>query len=181
MIKRVTSQRTMEVELPTDAPGSMQRVPGLDYGVLDDLMGYALRRAQNALYLDFYAATEDFGLSPQRFAALVLIDRNPGIRQGLLGQAMGIDRSGALRLVDWLEARHLVLREPSADDARVWGLHLTTPGARTLAAMEHAVRAHDQALIAALGKQGAQLKPLLDALANLAPNTGLVSTTGDKS
>ncbi|MFM2399764.1 MAG: hypothetical protein RL341_1921 [Pseudomonadota bacterium] len=172
MAKRVNSARTVDIELPADAPGSMQRVPGLDYGVLDELMGYALRRAQNALYLDFYAATEDFGLSPQRFAALVLIERNPGIRQGLLGQAMGIDRSGALRLVDWLEARHLAVREPSAEDARVWGLHLTIPGRRTLAAMEHAVRQHDQALVTALGKQGAQLKPLLDALANLAPNTG---------
>jgi DNA-binding MarR family transcriptional regulator len=150
----------------------MQRVPDLDYGVLDELMGYALRRAQNALYLDFYAATEDFGLSPQRFAALVLIDRNPCIRQGVLAQAMGIDRSGALRLVDWLEARCLALRESSREDARVWGLHLTTSGRRTLAAMEKAVLEHDRALITALGRAGTQLKPLLDALANLAPQSG---------
>jgi DNA-binding MarR family transcriptional regulator len=172
MGKRANLAVAVDADLPSRAEGSMQRVPGLDYGVLDALMGYALRRAQNALYLDFYAATEDFGLSPQRFAALVLIDRNPGIRQGVLAQAMGIDRSGALRLVDWLEARHLAAREPSNEDARVWGLHLTTPGRRTLAAMQKTVLQHDRALIAALGKTGAQLKPLLDALANLAPQSG---------
>jgi DNA-binding MarR family transcriptional regulator len=165
VIKKGVVQRIDEDFAP-DANAPMDRVPELDYGVLDTLMGYSLRRAQNALYLDFYAATEDFGLSPQRFAALVLIDSNPGIRQGLLGQAMGIGRSGALRLVDWLEARRLVAREPDAADARIWGLHLTVSGRRTLQAMTKAVQAHDQALVDSLGPEGMRLKVLLDLLAS---------------
>jgi DNA-binding MarR family transcriptional regulator len=158
-------------DLAPEVSSPMQRVPGLDYGVLDTLMGYSLRRAQNALYLDFYAATQDFGLSPQRYAALVLVDCNPGMRQGVLGQAMGIGRSSALRLVDWLEACGLVVRQPDAQDARSWGLHMTAQGRRTLADMTRAVQAHDQALVANLGKQGAQLKPLLDALASASSMT----------
>jgi DNA-binding MarR family transcriptional regulator len=157
---------TADDDLAPDADAPMVRVPGLDYGVLDELMGYSLRRAQNALYLDFYAATEDLGLSPRRFAALTLIDRNPGIRQGVLGQAMGIGRSGALRLADWLEARQLVSRQPDTQDARSWGLYMTQAGGRRLAAMTRAVKMHDERLIAMLGPQGTQLKPLLDALAN---------------
>lgn len=163
------AKRMLQVEqedLTPEVSSPMQPVPGLDYGVLDTLMGYALRRAQNALYLDFYAATQGFGLSPQRFAALVLIDRNPGIRQGLLGQAMGIGRSTALRLVDWLESSNLAVRQPTAQDARSWGLHMTAAGRRILADMTRAVQAHDHALVASLGKQGAQLKPLLEALAS---------------
>ena len=70
--------------------GLMLPVPGVDYGPLDGLLGYALRRAQNALYLDFYRATAAWDVSPQRFAALVLIARNPGLRQGLLAQAQAL-------------------------------------------------------------------------------------------
>ena len=148
--------------------GPMLPVPGLDYGLLDGLLGYALRRAQNALYLDFYRATAEWGISPPRFAALVLIARNPGLRQGLLGQAMGLHRSGALRLTDWLTAQGYVERRDAPDDARAWGLYLTPLGKRLLAKLEAAVATHDRALIQALGDQGPALKAGLERLARVA-------------
>ena len=145
--------------------GLMLPVPGVDYGLLDGLLGYALRRAQNALYLDFYRTTAEWDVSPQRFAALVLISRNPGLRQGLLGQAMGLHRSGALRLTDWLTANGWAERRDAPNDARAWGLYLTPAGRRRLARLEQAVAEHDRALTAALGEQGAALKAGLDRLA----------------
>lgn len=151
---------------PPEAP--LLPVPGLDYGVLDELLGYALRRAQNALYLDFYRATAAFDVSPQRFAALVLVGRNPGMRQGLLAQAMGLHRSGALRLTDWLTGRGWVERRDDAEDARRWGLFLTPAGKRQLAVLERHVRAHDQALMAGLGERAARLKADLERLAAVA-------------
>jgi len=146
----------------------MLPVPGLDYGLLDGLLGYALRRAQNALYLDFYRATAAWGVSPQRFAALVLIARNPGLRQSLLAQAMGLHRSGALRLTDWLTAQGWAERRDAPDDARAWGLHLTPAGKRLLAKLEAAVAEHDRALTEALGDQGPALKAGLERLARAA-------------
>lgn len=143
-------------------------VPGLDYGVLDDLLGYALRRAQNALYLDFHRATAELDVSPQRFAALVLVGRNPGMRQGLLAQAMGLHRSGALRLTDWLTGRGWVERRDDAEDARRWGLFLTAAGRRQLADLERRVRAHDGRLMQALGDRAARLKTDLERLAEVA-------------
>jgi len=145
--------------------GPMLPVPGVDYGPLDSLLGYALRRAQNALYLDFYRATGGQDISPQRYAALVLIARNPGLRQGLLAQAMGLHRSGALRLTDWLTAQGWAERRDAPDDARAWGLYLTPAGKRRLARLEATVTAHDRALLAALGEQGPALKAALDRLA----------------
>jgi DNA-binding MarR family transcriptional regulator len=145
--------------------GLMLPVPGVDYGALDGLLGYALRRAQNALYLDFYRATAEWDVSPQRFAALVLIARNPGMRQGLLGQAMGLHRSGALRLTDWLTAQGWAERRDAPDDARAWGLDLTPAGKRRLVKLEAAVAQHDRALQAALGEQGPALKAGLERLA----------------
>lgn len=151
---------------PPEAP--LLPVPGLDYGVLDDLLGYALRRAQNALYLDFYRATAALDVSPQRFAALVLVGRNPGMRQGLLAQAMGLHRSGALRLTDWLTGRGWVERREDVEDARSWGLHLTATGKRKLTALERLVQAHDARLMAGLGERAAALKADLERLAAIA-------------
>ncbi len=157
---------------PVESPppeGLLLPVPGLNYGVLDELLGYALRRAQNALYLDFYRAVHQNAagsdISPQRFAALVLVGQNPGMRQGLLAQAMGLHRSGALRLTDWLTAQGWAERRDDPADARSWGLHLTAIGRRMLGKLEQVVRAHDQALLLALGERGAGLKSDLERLA----------------
>ena len=150
---------------PADAPeGELRPLPGLRYGVLDALMGYALRRAQNALYLHFQQAVPQTEVSPQRFAALVLVVENPGLRQGLLAQAMGLHRSGGLRLADWLCAQGWVERHDDAQDGRSWTLHPTPAGIAALAQLSAAVQAHDQALLAALGPEGAALKPLLERL-----------------
>lgn len=151
-----------QAELPE---GLLLPVPGLNYGVLDQLLGYALRRAQNALYLDFYRATRGQDVSPQRFAALVLVAENPGMRQGLLAQAMGLHRSGALRLADWLTGRGWVERRDDPADARRWGLVLTPAGKRQLAKLQQAVLAHDRALQHGLGERGAALKTDLERLA----------------
>lgn len=154
--------------LPDAPQAALLPLPGLDYGVLDQLMGYALRRAQNALYLHFHKALgPDAEVSPQRFAALVLVVRNPGLRQGVLAEAMGVHRSGGLRLVDWLHHQGWVRREDDPLDGRSWTLQPTREGRAALARLSAAVQAHDEALVQAMGPQGAQLKPLLDRLAGL--------------
>ncbi|TDP71490.1 MarR family winged helix-turn-helix transcriptional regulator [Roseateles toxinivorans] len=159
-----------------DAPDApLLPVAGLAYGVLDDLLGYALRRAQNALYLDFFRATEAFDVSPQRFAALVLVAENPGLRQGLLAQAMGLHRSGALRLTNWLAQRGWVERRDDPVDARSWGLHLTASGLAQVKALTAVVRAHDAALSQALGKQATGLKQTLEHLALLANASAVIT------
>lgn len=157
----------MKTDRP-DPEGPMLPVPGVDYGPLDGLLGYALRRAQNALYLDFHRATGGQDISPQRYAALVLIASNPGLRQGLLAQAMGLHRSGALRLTDWLTAQGWAERRDAPDDARAWGLYLTAAGRRRLTKLDAAVAEHDRQLLAALGEHGPALKAGLERLASVA-------------
>ena len=144
----------------------MRHLPGLRYGVLDDLLGYALRRAQNALYLDFHAETAAFDISPQRFAAVVLIGENPGLKQGVLAEAMGIDRSGALRLVGWLNERGLAGRARIAGDGRAWGLRLSERGEHIRTALTEVVQRHDRRMMARVGPEATQLKALLERLAN---------------
>jgi len=153
---------------PEAPDGALLPVPGLDYGVLDELLGYSLRRAQSALYLDFHRATASFDISPPRFAALVLVSRNAGLRQQQLAEAMGLHRSGALRLTDWLQERGWVERRADPADARAWGLHLTATGRAALRQLEQAVRAHDAALMHALGPTAGAMKSELERLARIA-------------
>ncbi|MGH8745372.1 MAG: MarR family winged helix-turn-helix transcriptional regulator, partial [Burkholderiales bacterium] len=100
-------------------------MPGLDYGVLDELLGYSLRRAQVTLFLAFHDATRGQHITPPRFTALVIIGANPGISQSTLGAVLGIARSGAMLLTDWMVGRGLVERRRRPADGRAWGLHLT--------------------------------------------------------
>ena len=154
---------------PADwAAAELRPLPGLDYGVLDELLGYALRRAQNALYLHFQRSVDRADVSPQRFAALVLVAQNPGLRQGLLAEAMGLHRSGGMRLVDWLCGHGWVQRADDPLDRRSWTVHPTPAGLALLESVTAQVRTHDEALLAALGDEGPQLRSLLDRLASAA-------------
>lgn len=120
------------------------RVAGLDYDVLDELLGYALRRAQVEMFLAFHAATRGLDITPPRFTALVIVGANPGIGQSSLGQVLGIARSGAMMLTDWMEARGLAERRRRPNDGRSWGVHLSARGEELLARMKRKVAAQDR-------------------------------------
>jgi DNA-binding MarR family transcriptional regulator len=142
------------------------RVPGLDYGVLDVLLGYSLRRAQVAMFLAFHAATRGADITPPRFTALVIVGANPGIGQSALGQVLGIARSGAMMLTDWMEARGLAERRRRPGDGRSWGVHLTPRGEKTLAAMRRRVAAEDRKRAQVLSaRERRELLRLLEKLA----------------
>jgi len=77
-----------------------RRGNGLDHGVLPDLIGYQLRLAQIAVFRDFERTVGDLGISPGRFGVLVLVDANPGITQSRLAEAVGLDRSTLVPVLD---------------------------------------------------------------------------------
>jgi DNA-binding MarR family transcriptional regulator len=130
--------------MPRSAEAKTDEAPQrVDQGVLDELVGYALRRAQLVVYEDFARAL-GASLTPQRFAALVLVGNNPGLSQTALGELLQIARSGSMVLVDWLEQEGLVERRPRPEDRRSYGLHLSTRGACSLEAWQRDALAHDR-------------------------------------
>jgi DNA-binding MarR family transcriptional regulator len=142
------------------------RIEGLDYDVLDELLGYALRRAQVAMFFAFHNATRGNDITPPRFTALVAIGANPGISQTTLGNLLGIARSGAMMLTDWMAARGLAERRRRPDDGRAWGLHLTPHGERLVKTMKRQVAAEDRRHAAILGaRERSELLRLLNKLA----------------
>ncbi len=142
------------------------RVPGLEYDVLDALIGYALRRAQVVLYGAFDRATRGLDITPPRFTALVIVGANPGISQSTLGAALGIARSGAMSLVDWMVERGMIERRNRPEDRRAWGLHLTPRGERFVGKVKRGVIAEDHKQVAVLS--GAEKKALLGLLERIA-------------
>ena len=161
---RTAAARPARSAQPADrAQAELRPLPGLAYGVLDELLGYALRRAQNALYLHFQRSVDRADVSPQRFAALVLVAQNPGLRQGLLADAMGLHRSGGMRLTDWLCEQGWVQRADDPLDRRSWTVHPTPAGLALLESVTAQVRTHDEALLAALEAMAVHTRALVFA------------------
>jgi DNA-binding MarR family transcriptional regulator len=144
----------------------IQRVPGLRYDVLDELLGYSLRRAQVAMFAAFHEAARGMGVTPPRFTALVVIGANPGLSQTVLGNVLGIARSGAMLLADRFEAQGWVERRHRPDDARAWGLYLTRRGELLVERMKRRVRDTDRKRSAVLSpRERRELLRLLEKLA----------------
>jgi DNA-binding MarR family transcriptional regulator len=148
----------------------MKRVPGLQYDVLDDLLGFALRRAQLVMAGAFGLATRGADITPPRLTALIIAGANPGISQSALGEALGIARSGAMLLTDWAQARGFVERRPHPDDGRAWGLHLTRGGEQFVQRTKRRVLEHDIKTSSCLAPgERRELMRLLDKLASPIP------------
>ena len=166
MARSTSTQRSLP---PSDeiGPGFESHVPGVDYGILDNLVGYAVRRAQILVYDDFLQALAPWDITPPRFSALVLIARNPGMKQTELAQLLGIARSGVVMLTDGLEALGYVRRVASKTDRRAYMLELTSAGSKALAAIEETVREHDARISSRLSDS--EKSKLIQLLARLGP------------
>jgi len=124
-----------------------QRKPGSDgveLGLLKSLLGYHLRRAQVAVFQHFAETMGEADITPGQFGVLSVIAGNPGLSQTQLGNALGIDRSTVVAVIDRLEARGLVTRGPAPRDRRSHALRLSPEGTQLLRKLEDIVRAHER-------------------------------------
>ena len=101
----------------------------VELGHLDRVLGYALRRAQIAVFNDFRKTFAEFEIRPTQYAVLSIIADQPGLRQGEVSKALGIKRTNFVAVLDELERRGLAERRPMANDRRSRALHLTATGA----------------------------------------------------
>jgi DNA-binding MarR family transcriptional regulator len=141
----------------------------VDLGPLPELIGYMLRRAQLAVFQDFARSYAKFGIRPAQYAVLTVIERNPGLKQKDVSEALGIKRANFVAMCDELEKLGLASRRQVITDRRSYALHLTRKG-ETLMRKLHAVNAeHEGRIVQLIGEDGRnRLIPLLTALAGLA-------------
>ncbi len=115
--------------------------------VLEDLPGHAIRRLQQIAVAVFLQETEPFGLTPVQYGALASVVRSPGVDQRTLAATLGLDTSTTGGVIDRLEARGLLTRNPSEQDRRVRLLTPTAQGLTLVADIEPAMlRAQERML-----------------------------------
>jgi len=142
-----------------------QAEPALDLGRLSPLVGFHLRMASAAIARDFAVEVADLDITQKQYAVLELIAANHGVSQVDLARALGTDRATMMALVDRLEARSLLVREPSSHDRRRQDLLLTVAGDGLLAEARRRIARHERRFTARLGSAGTgQLLALLQRL-----------------
>jgi MarR family transcriptional regulator, lower aerobic nicotinate degradation pathway regulator len=117
---------------------------------LDGLLGYLLRRAQLRAFAAFARHLRETALTPALFGVLAMVEVRPGIGQGEIADALGADRSTMVRLMDQLERRGLVRREPHPKDRRTVRPALTGEGRALLERAAPLVKASDDEFAGAL-------------------------------
>lgn len=108
--------------------GDAAPAAAIDLGRLGDSVGYLLRRAQVAVFQRFFALFAEVDIRPAQYSALTVIERNPGLSQTRLAEALGIKKTNLVALIDGLEARGLARRTAAKGDRRQHALHLTAKG-----------------------------------------------------
>lgn len=160
----------MRREIAPPEPAEESRPSGrapVHFGRLEQLLGYALRRAQVRVFQDFESEMNELGLTPGQLGALFLIEANRGLSQSELGAALGIDRSSVVPLIDRLQKRGWVRRAARASDRRAHALELAPAGTALLARLLPRLEVHEGRIAA--GLQPGERKRLFELLAKVAP------------
>lgn len=138
----------------TSARSDGDDAPSIDLGPLPNLVGYMLRRAQLAVFQDFWRAYEPFDIRPAQYAVLLIIEQNPGLRQSQVSNALNIKRANLVALLDSLESRGLAKRVPVETDRRSYALHLTEDGKALMKKLAEASSIHERRVNAIIGEHG---------------------------
>ena len=68
------------------------------------------------MFRDFFAVFAPFDIKPAQYSILTIIERNPGLKQAQVCDALGIKRTNFVAMIDELERRGLVRRAESPGD-----------------------------------------------------------------
>ncbi len=119
---------------------------------LTDHLGFWLRLVSNQVSQGFAARLEAQGVTVAEWVMLRSLYGNPPEAPSRLADAMGMTRGAITKLADRLISKGLVVRRPSAEDARAQTLALTPAGKRIVPDLAALADANDAAFFAALGK-----------------------------
>ena len=91
-------------------------------------LGYLLRRVQHAFRLRLDKALAQLGVTTPQYAVLSSLSIEPGISNAALARAAMVTAQTMLGIVENLEKRGLLSREPDAGHGRVLAASLTERG-----------------------------------------------------
>ena len=94
--------------------------------------GHLIRRAHQIATAVFMTEAKAFDLTSVQFAALIVIRELPGIDATRVSDLIYFDRSTIGNVLDRLEKKGLIRREPGLEDRRTKRLYLTKQGSVVL-------------------------------------------------
>lgn len=100
---------------------------------LEDQVGHVLRRAHQRHAAIFQDGMDELQLTPTQFAALAKISDVGEVSQNQLGRLTAMDPATIQGVIQRLEARKLLARQPDPKDRRCTVLSLTVEGRALLA------------------------------------------------
>lgn len=145
---------------PPRSAGAPERPVGrepLKLGVLEDHLGYFLRRVQVWVFQDFLQTLARLKIRPAQYSVLAVIEANPGLSQSDVADFLGIERARLARMLDRLEKRGFAERRASPRDRRSHALFLTRDGQRALKQIKALAAQHETNLAAKIGPENRQV------------------------
>lgn len=155
--------------------------PRLIAGKLHDTIGFKIRMAQILAYRGFEEVLAVQSKAPRYLGLLGVVQAHPGQPQSRLAEAIGLQRSSLVTILDQLEKEGLVERRPSKNDRRANGVWLTKNGHAAFTKLAQAAVAHEEVLIDGLKPHEVEtLKRALDRIINnlASTGTGAIPPTG---
>jgi DNA-binding MarR family transcriptional regulator len=143
MAQRSTPRPDAKPLARTRAPRTGVPSVPLDVGILPNLLGYNLRRAQIALWKDYLRSVGAGETRSGVFSLLILVEANPGIAQIDIANQLLIDKASIVGLIHKLQRQQWVKRQQSRVDRRRQGIFLTAQGRRALARLRADMLAHE--------------------------------------
>jgi DNA-binding MarR family transcriptional regulator len=127
-------------------PASHQRNgSAIDLATLPHHVGYAIRRAQVAIFQHIIRTMGALDVRPGQFSVLTVIGANPGLKQIAISEALGIRRANLVVMINELERRGWIERRAVRGDRRAQGLYLTARGRATLNRLRTLAARHERA------------------------------------
>ncbi|WP_343079985.1 MarR family winged helix-turn-helix transcriptional regulator [Ostreiculturibacter nitratireducens] len=146
----------------SEDPAKGRSPDDVDLGPLSDSLGFLLRLSQLASFRDFFDRFDDLGIRPGEVSVLMLVGRNPGVRQGVLARQLMIKRAHMTKMARAMEDDGLITRSVPDDDKRSVELWLTEKGAERVDRLREPFLAHEARPVPGLTAREAEtLKRLL--------------------
>lgn len=153
--RRSSAPRRAERAERADKGERVERAVGakVDLGVLPKLLGYNLRRANQASWRTYVSFIGENKIRPGLFSLLCLVRFNAGIAQIELGTHLGVDKASIVALLDRLERAGLIERRRSTRDRRRQGISLTQAGEAEFDSLMAQVRQLERHMASRFNKQ----------------------------
>lgn len=136
--------------MPTASPTLTAAIDEVDTRYIETLLGYNARRVSLAVIEVFLQRMAVYKLRPVDFSVASLIVHNPGITSRQLCGTLGILPPNLVGLINSLEKRGLLRKQPHPRDGRASGLHATAAGIALMQEAEAAASAIEDEVAARL-------------------------------